>query len=128
MQSMADVKGDVGEIITASSLRNNCDMTVIRNIYLPYKDHFTEVDMVAIGRLGIFVIENKNYDARVTGNIRDKYWNVEYSQWCTYKLYNPLFQNFLYQSCQILGILGDFLNVFALYHNTYKGFRSRGSY
>lgn len=48
MQSMADVKGDVGEIITASSLRSNCDMTVVRNIYLPYKDHFTEVDMVAI--------------------------------------------------------------------------------
>lgn len=29
MQSMADVKGDVGEVITASSLRNNCNMTVI---------------------------------------------------------------------------------------------------
>ena len=104
MQSMADVKGNVGEIITASSLRNNCDMTVIRNIYLPYKDHFTEVDMVAIGRLGIFVIENKNYDARVTG---DKYWNVEYSQWCTYKLYNPLFQNKLHKRV-IMNLLSQY--------------------
>lgn len=112
MQSMADVKGDVGEVITASSLRNNCNMTVIRNIYLPYRDHFTEIDMVAVGRLGIFVIENKNYDARVTGNIRDKYWNVEYSHWCSYKLYNPLLQNKLHKQV-IMDLLSlyDLLNI-----------------
>lgn len=107
MKSMADVKGDVGEIITASSLRSNCDMTVVRNIYLPYKDHFTEVDMVAIGRLGIFVIENKNYDARITGSIQDKYWNVEYSSWCSYKLYNPLFQNKLHKQV-IMDLLSQY--------------------
>lgn len=112
MQSMADVKGDVGEVITASSLRNNCNMTVIRNIYLPYQDHFTEIDMVAIGRLGIFVIENKNYDARVIGNIKDKYWTVEYSQWCSYKLYNPLLQNKLHkQAIMNLLSLYDLLNI-----------------
>lgn len=94
----ADIKGDAGEIITASSfLRRDCNMTVIQNIYLPYNSHFTEIDMVAIGSCGVFIIENKNYDATIKGSIRDKYWNVEYSKWCRYKLYNPLLQNKLHK-------------------------------
>lgn len=103
----ADIKGDVGEVITASSLRRDCNMTVIRNIYLPYNNHFTEIDMIAIGSFGIFIIENKNYDAIIKGSIKDKYWDVEYSRWCKYKLYNPLLQNKLHKQA-VMDLLSQY--------------------
>lgn len=62
--SSAYIQGDVGEVITASDLRSKCSMLVLRNLYFPYNNHFIEVDMIGISKLGVFIIENKNYKCR----------------------------------------------------------------
>ena len=49
--------------------------------------------MIAVTKLGVFVIENKNYSGKIIGDRYSKYWNVRYSVVCTEKLYNPILQN-----------------------------------
>lgn len=85
------ILGDVGEAITANQLRQY--MNIIRNVYLPINGRFTEIDMIGISEIGIFVIENKNYSGVVVGDITDKYWKVKYSGFFGWRLYNPVMQN-----------------------------------
>lgn len=87
------IQGDVGEVVTASELRSRCGMKVLRNIYLPYNGRLTEIDMIAFSKLGVFIIENKNYSGEIVGSLNDKYWKVRYSSNHIERLYNPVFQN-----------------------------------
>lgn len=90
-----DILGDVGEVVTASRLRSECGMQVVRNIYLPSNNGTTEIDMVGISKFGLFIIENKNYNAKVFGGRSVKYWTVDY-MYDKHKLYNPYLQNLLH--------------------------------
>ena len=106
------IQGDVGEVVTASELRSRCNMKVLRNIYLPYNGRLTEIDMIAVSKLGVFIIEVKNYSGEITGSLNDKYWKVRYSSIHYEKLYNPVFQNIrhknaverLFKSSKLRGI------------------------
>lgn len=85
--------GDVGEVLTASALRSECKLSIIRNLYLPSRGHLAEIDMIGISPLGVFVIENKNYRGLITGSFEDYYWNVKYDETNFERLYNPVKQN-----------------------------------
>ena len=85
--------GDVGEVITAKTLRDDFGLTVVRTIYLPYKDKSVEIDMIAISDKGIFVIENKNYTGMVYGHVDSDYWKVKYAD-TTIRMFNPISQNY----------------------------------
>ena len=100
--SNSNVIGDVGEALTASKLRSDCDMTILRNIYLTRQDgKSVEIDMVGISDKGIFVIENKNYSGFVKcdkdkciscGKCKSVCWKVIYPNIITSML-NPVKQN-----------------------------------
>lgn len=98
----SDLIGDVGEVLTANTLRQ-LGLTVLRNLYLPYKDHTVEIDMVAICPRCVFVIENKNYKGRIRGSLDADYCTVHYGK-VIQRLYNPLKQNMLHISV-LRGIL-----------------------
>lgn len=104
--------GDVGEVLTASVLRNSCDMQVIRNVYLPVDDHFMEIDMIALSPLGVFVVENKNYSGLVSGSYNDKAWKVLYGIEHIETLSNPIVQNLRHKN-RVIDILKlyDFYNI-----------------
>lgn len=87
------VQGDVGEVLTASELRNNCNLTVLRNLNIPLNENICEIDMVAFSKFGLFVIENKNYKAKIEGTYSDYYWSVQHPNYKIEKLFNPIKQN-----------------------------------
>lgn len=97
--------GDVGEIITASTLREFG--IVVRNLYLPINEEFTEVDIVFLSTRGIFCIENKNYHARIKGDIRSKYLWADYGYGKKVRFFNPIIQNkkHIKALCGVLGTL-----------------------
>lgn len=72
----------------------NLGFKIVRNIYLPLKikDEYTEIDLIAVGSQGIFVIESKNYNAKIIGTFHDTHWKAEYKN-SSYKLYSPVRQN-----------------------------------
>lgn len=90
--STAETQGDVGEVVTARAIRSELGMNVVRNIYIPYNNHFTEIDMIAISESGVFVIENKNYSGIISGIKDDKFWFAKYGYKCNSFL-NPIKQN-----------------------------------
>lgn len=93
----AEKLGDAGEAVTANELRN-LGFLVVRNLYLPYNGHLTEIDIVAISEFGLFIIENKNYAGVVYGSLDDRYWYVKYSILGGRKLLNPITQNNIHRS------------------------------
>lgn len=108
MNKLAYIKGDVGEVITASALRK-LGLTIVRTLYVPTEDSLTEIDMVGVSSSGIFIVENKNYKGIVKGKLTDYYWSVNYSSYCKERLYNPILQNdrhkkYLLYQLELLGI------------------------
>lgn len=96
--------GGWGEVITASALRNELDLRVIRTLYIGK----SQIDMIAIDRACVIVVENKNYHATVSGNTYDKTWTVRYSPYRTHSLYNPVMQNAAHVAdvCKLLELSG----------------------
>lgn len=95
-----NIQGDVGEVITASELRK-LGIEVIRNVYIPKDYHYTEIDIIGVSKIGIFIIENKNYNGVVQGSKSDKFWTVNYGIWGSSKLYNPIMQNTIHKNAVI---------------------------
>lgn len=110
--SSSYIQGDIGEVLIAHELRNQCDMLVLRNLYLPVDNHYTEIDILGISKLGIFIIESKNYNGDIKGSINDKYWSVDYSFIRSEKLYNPILQNKIHKKA-VYDILftSDFIDI-----------------
>lgn len=53
----------------------------------------TQVDVVLVHRTGIFVIECKNYNGTVSGEVESEDWVVKYRNNKEYTFYNPIKQN-----------------------------------
>lgn len=84
-----DVIGGYGEALTASTLRSDLRMSIVRSLYIGR----SQIDMVAVTPSCVYVIENKNYHGVVSGHGSSVYWNVNYTPYRTHKLYNPVMQN-----------------------------------
>lgn len=97
--SSATIQGDVGEVIVANSLRNERGTYLVRNIYLPYNDITTEIDMVWLTPKGIFCIECKNYNGEIDVDLYSNFWTVRYNSLHTERLFSPIKQNIRHTSC-----------------------------
>lgn len=75
----------------------NKEIKILNNVYIPTKNgNTTEIDVLMIHPLGIFVFESKDYSGWIYGNEKDYQWTqtlVSYGK--TYKnhFYNPIKQN-----------------------------------
>lgn len=88
-------KGEVGEWATEYALKNALpdNIYILRNLYIPYRNIETEIDLVMLHETGIYVIESKNYSGWIFGNDKHQYWTQCLKGGKKYKFYNPLFQN-----------------------------------
>lgn len=108
-----NIKGDIGEVLIAKEFRK-LGLTVIRNVYIPIDNFYTEIDMVVIDNYGnIFVVEVKNFSGFVDCNNKNifdnKYWlNITSSGKVVYFL-NPYKQN-EYHCLALRNYLGTIIN------------------
>lgn len=92
-------KGDTGaygEYLTKymfGSVRLNGYHKELCNVYIPYKDSTSEVDIIVIHEKGIFVIESKNYSGWIFGSERQKNWTQMLNKNSKQSFYNPILQN-----------------------------------
>lgn len=90
----ASIEGKKGERSVASTLASLEEDGYIVMNDLMFRDgnYTTQIDHMVISVHGIFVIETKNYQGWITGNVNKDYWTQNI--WGKkYSFYNPIFQN-----------------------------------
>lgn len=88
--------GQFGEFSTEFALTNdNLDgeLVVLKNIYVPYRDKTSEIDLLMIHEKGIFVFESKNYSGWIFGNASQLNWTQSLQNGEKHHFYNPIRQN-----------------------------------
>ncbi len=86
------------------------DARFIRNAYIPRNDgSFSEIDMIVISTLGIFIIECKNVTGIITGTWNQEYLNILHPGGTEYPMYNPIMQNDMHYKTlkNILGLRSE---------------------
>ena len=63
------------------------------NIYLPYKNRTSEIDVVMLHETGIYVFESKNYSGWIFGDEKSQYWTQCLTPKEKNRFYNPILQN-----------------------------------
>ncbi len=63
------------------------------NIYLPYKNRTSEIDVILLHETGIYVFESKNFSGWIFGNEHDQYWTQCLNAKTKNQFYNPILQN-----------------------------------
>jgi superfamily II DNA helicase RecQ len=79
---------------------------VLCNIYVPYKDKTSEIDVLLIHEKGIFVFESKNYSGWIFGGLEKTQWTQCLPNKQKSRFYNPIMQNKTH-----IKALSQFLNV-----------------
>ena len=94
--------GKRGEKYTAKKLnrvdRSGYNGMVLQNVYIPKRNGETsEIDLLFITKIGIFVMESKNYSGYIFGTDTNQKWTVSlhvghgYTE--KHQFYNPILQN-----------------------------------
>lgn len=89
-------KGQFGEYLLEYALDSHNlpgRSGVFCNLYLPYRNTTTEVDLLLLHEKGIYVIESKNYDGWIFGREEQNYWTQCLENGRKYHFYNPVRQN-----------------------------------
>lgn len=89
--------GQFGEYATRFALTNHNlrgNLTVLNNIYLPWKGKTSEVDLLMLHEKGLFVFESKNYSGWIFGEEEELYWTQVLGSGRENQFYNPIRQNY----------------------------------
>ena len=92
-------KGDVGaygDYLTKymfGSVRLDGYHKELCNVYVPYKDGTSEIDVLVLHENEIFVIESKNYSGWIFGNEKQQKWTQMLNKNTKEYFYNPIKQN-----------------------------------
>lgn len=91
-----DDLGAYGEYLTKylfGSVRFKGYYKILTNIYVPYKDGTSEIDVLVIHTKGIYVIESKNYSGWIFGSENQQQWTQMLNKNTKERFYNPIRQN-----------------------------------
>ena len=119
-------KGDTGaygEYLTKymfGSVRLNGYHKELCNVYIPYKNSTSEVDIILIHEKGIFVIESKNYSGWIFGSEKQKNWTQMLNKNSKQTFYNPILQNKTH-----IKALSEYLNLEKKLMNSFIVFSER---
>ena len=88
--------GAYGEYLTQylfNSIRFKGYYKTLQNIYVPYKDGTSEIDVLVAHKKGIYVIESKNYSGWIFGSENQQQWTQMLNKNAKERFYNPIRQN-----------------------------------
>lgn len=117
--------GQFGEFSTEYALTNNNlegELVVLKNIYVPYRDKTSEIDLLMIHEKGIFVFESKNYSGWIFGSADQLNWTQSLQNGEKHRFYNPIRQNQTH-----IKALAEYLNIPIASFTSYIVFSERCS-
>ena len=89
-------KGQFGEYLLEYAVTSHSipgELYSFRNLYIPYRGKYAEIDLVMLHECGIFVFENKNYSGWIFGKEQDLKWTQSFKNGERNYFYNPIRQN-----------------------------------
>lgn len=93
-ETYSEHAGRIGEDRIAKELAKfGVGRKIVRNLIISENGNSTEIDIVFITECGIYVIESKNYNGWIFGNLSGKYWTQTFSYATKNQFYNPILQN-----------------------------------
>lgn len=92
------ITGMLGEEEVYEKLKWTCStcgfpFRILRNVYLPNLVGTTEIDIILIHATGVYVIESKNYQGWIFGNLKDSKWTQALNKNTKERFPNPVLQN-----------------------------------
>lgn len=66
------IEGEASTALTLAQLP--ADYTVVQDVYVTFDGGRSEIDSIVVGKTGVFVVETKNMNGYITGDIDDKDW------------------------------------------------------
>src|SRR5665647_1111652 len=89
-------KGQFGEYLIEYALNHDNLPGYLKtktNVYVPYKDSTSEIDVIMVHEKGIFVFESKNYSGWIFGSADQQKWTQSLKNGEKHQFYNPILQN-----------------------------------
>ena len=93
-----DPRGIFGEAAMAALVARVCDTdkrkyVLLRNLYVPARAGYTEVDALLLHQSGIYVLESKNHSGEISGDFESERWNQHLNANTEHTFHNPVRQN-----------------------------------
>ena len=93
-----DPRGVFGEAAMMALTARVCDTdkrryVLMRNLYIPARAGYTEIDALLLHQSGIYVLESKNLSGEIAGDLESERWNQHLNASTEHTFHNPIRQN-----------------------------------
>lgn len=93
-----DPRGIFGEAAMMALTARVCDTdkrkyVLMRNLYVPARAGYTEIDALLLHQSGFYVLESKNLSGEIAGDLESERWNQHINERTEHTFHNPIRQN-----------------------------------
>jgi hypothetical protein len=93
-----DPRGVFGEAAMMALTARVCDTdkrkyVLMRNLYIPARAGYTEIDALLLHQSGFYVLESKNLSGEIAGDLESERWNQHINERTEHTFHNPIRQN-----------------------------------
>lgn len=93
-----DPRGIFGEAAMMALTARVCDTdkrkyVLMRNLYVPARAGYTEIDALLLHQSGFYVLESKNLSGEISGDLESERWNQHLTERTEHTFHNPIRQN-----------------------------------
>ena len=93
-----DPRGIFGEAAMTALTARVCDTdkrryVLMRNLYIPARSGYTEIDALLLHQSGMYVLESKNISGEISGDLESERWNQYLNEHTEHTFHNPVRQN-----------------------------------
>lgn len=93
-----DPRGIFGEAAMMALTARVCDTdkrkyVLMRNLYIPARAGYTEIDALLLHQSGFYVLESKNLSGEIAGDLESERWNQHINERTEHTFHNPIRQN-----------------------------------
>jgi len=93
-----DPRGIFGEAVMTALVARVCETdkrryVLMRNLYIPTKKGYTEIDTLLLHQSGIYVLESKNIAGEIYGTLEMERWKQHMNSHTEHTFHNPIKQN-----------------------------------
>ena len=80
-------------LLTRGDFTDKRRYVLMRNLYIPARAGYTEIDALLLHQSGIYVLESKNLSGEIIGDLESERWTQHLNEHTEHTFHNPIRQN-----------------------------------